>query len=138
MLGSGNIMEYLKSQLDFLKKIKEKYSYYEYIETIGSNPYIYLYPNYLYLYSYPWLVKTSDNSMCILVNEVTKYKLAEMSNCMDFITISSNIKVFSIFDEENVFKCLDNINEINYKIIQKMKNYQVKCKIKSIENDFVN
>lgn len=124
----------IKSQIELLNRIKEKYSLHEYVDGGGL---IYLYPNYLYKYSYPWLVRQSANSMFIYIHIISDYKLTPMKGFMDFSSLDSSVKTLNIFDTDAIFNILDRINEENNKIIQEMKQYAVRYKLKTIENDFV-
>lgn len=124
----------MSKQTDFIYKLKAKYSLYEYNDSSGL---IYLYPNYLYNYSYPWLIRQSNNELFIHVNVVTDYRLTKMKGFMDFTSLNSHTETICIFEEDRVFELLDSITKENNKIIKKMKQYQVEYKLKVIEDDFV-
>lgn len=124
----------MSKQADFIYKLKAKYSLHEYNDSSGL---IYLYPNYLFNYGHPWIIRQSNNELFIYVNVVTDYKLTKMKGFMDFTKLDSHIKTICIFEEDRIFNLLDFITKENNKIIQKMKQYQVECKLKVIEDDFV-
>lgn len=124
----------MSKQNDFIYKLKAKYSLHEYNDSSGL---IYLYPNYLYNYSYPWLIRQTNNELFIHVNVVTDYKLTKMKGFMNFTSLNSHLETICIFEEDRIFNLLDSITKENNKIIQQMKQYQVECKLNDIENEFV-
>ncbi len=124
----------MSKQTDFIYNLKAKYSLHEYTDSSGL---IYLYPNYLYAYSYPWLIRQSNNELFIHVNVVTDYQLTKLKGFMDFTRLDSHIETICIFEEDKTFKLLDSITKENNKIIQRMKQYQVEYKLKVMEDDFV-
>lgn len=124
----------MTKQTDFIYELKAKYSLYEYNDSSGL---IYLYPNYLYNYNYPWLIRQSNNELFIYVNVVTDYALTKLKGFMVFTSLNSHTETICIFEKDKTFELLDSITKENNKIIQKMKQYQVECKLKVIEDEFV-
>lgn len=124
----------MSKQTDFIYSLKTKYSLHEYNDSSGL---IYLYPNYLYKHCYPWLIRQSNHELFIHVNVVTDYELTKRKGFMDFTILNSHLETICIFDEDKTFNLLDSITKENNKIIQQIKQYQVECKLKVIENEFV-